>query len=91
MYRFNSGTADAALIATGSRPVYGFWLSPDGTNAASVIFYDNTSASGTILMTLFAPATQTVSVMLPGPIAAEIGIYADVTTGGACRAGAIFG
>lgn len=85
----NSGrkTADAAIAA---RPcaLKGLLLEGDGTNAASIILYDNASAaSGTVICKLFLPAPTTAidvvpkSAFLPFPDGVECinGIYADVT------------
>lgn len=53
----------------------------DGTNAASVILYDNASAaSGTVLARVSIPATGVYQVFLSeAGIIANKGIYADVT------------
>ena len=75
-------TADGAILATGGY-LHGLILENDGTNASSVILYDNKSAaSGTILAKIMLPATSTVltlPVIFNNPISALNGIYADVT------------
>lgn len=79
-------TADAAIFAGPARLV-GAWLEGDGTNAATVILYDNASAaSGTVLWKGLLPANgiMYIDANLPlGGIVANSGIYADVTGTGA--------
>ena len=51
-----------------------------GSDAATIILYDNASAaSGTILATLKAAANVTVSFCPANPLAVSKGIYADIT------------
>lgn len=73
-------TADAAIQAQRSR-VNAVTLLTDGTNAASVVLYDNPSAaSGSVLAKVTAAGAQnTVHVLFENPVFAETGIYADVT------------
>jgi len=85
---FNSGvqTADA-LITTGAGYLYGLVVITDGTNALTVAVYDNTSASGVLIVpTLQYPVTPRNNVhwFFPG-IQFNLGIYVDITLGaGAC-------
>lgn len=53
----------------------------DGTNAATVILYDNASAaSGTVLAKVVATSTQgTNTILFPAPIKADNGIVAAIT------------
>ena len=73
-------TADAS-VATGRNRINAITLFADGTNAASVVVYDNASAaSGLELGKVTALAGQgTVHVLFENPVVAENGIYADVT------------
>lgn len=84
-------TADAAIAA---RPclLKSVILEGDGTNAATVILYDNASAaSGTVLAKLLLSAVGTATDKVPMYAAFESkdgiecnnGIYADVTGTGA--------
>lgn len=51
-----------------------------GSDAATIILYDNASAaSGTILATLKAAINTTVSYCPAHPLAVSKGIYADIT------------
>lgn len=76
-------TADAA-IATGVNRVNAVTLLGDGTNAASLILYDNTAASGTVLAKVTQLATARLThIIFENPVYAEKGIYADVTGTGA--------
>lgn len=78
-------TADAQ-IATGVNRVNSVELFSDGTNACSVVLYDNTAASGTVLakVTIGAASLKTTEqVVFMNPVRAENGIYADVTGTGA--------
>lgn len=77
-------TADA-VIQTGRNRINAITLLGDGTNAASLIVYDNASAaSGTVLAKITALATERFThVIFENPVVAEDGIYADVTGTGA--------
>lgn len=80
-------TADAAILNAPGR-LRGLILEGDGTNAASVILYDNASAaSGTILAKLALKAVSgdlilDMNIQDSGIVALN-GIYADVTGTGA--------
>jgi hypothetical protein len=73
-------SADAA-IAAGANRVNAVTLLTDGTNAASVILYDNaTAASGKVLAKVKATGAELIKhVLFENPVYAENGIYADVT------------
>ena len=75
-----SANADGQLV-TGSGVIYGMVLDA-GTAAASVILYDNTAASGTVLWRLSSIANNAVSVGGLS-IAFSKGIYVDITGTGA--------
>lgn len=80
-------TSDAAILVGPGR-LTGLILEGDGTNAATVVLYDNAStASGTILykMMLKASSNDLVypAVIPDGGIDCLNGIYADVTGTGA--------
>lgn len=81
----SSGLKNAdATIASGINRVNAVTLITDGTNAANVILYDNTTNSGLELAKVSAAGTQnTVHVIFENPVYAEKGIYADVTGTGA--------
>lgn len=75
-----SKTADA-LILTGKGVLKDIVLNTDGTNNATIVVYDGTSATGTTLFTgtcLAANITCVVSLNRK----VSIGIYADITTAG---------
>lgn len=79
-------TADTAICAIPCK-LHGVVLENDGTNASSIIVYDNASAaSGTVLVKVLLPASSTtlsLPVLFNNPIAAQNGIYVDVTGTGA--------
>ena len=77
-------TGDAAVLAAPGE-LHGVLLEGDGTNAVTLIVYDNASAaSGTILckVLLDAGLTQEIFVPMRG-IEAVNGLYCDVTGTGA--------
>lgn len=77
-------TADS-VIQTGRNRINAITLLGDGTNAASIIVYDNAStASGVVLAKITARATDRfIHVLFENPVVAEEGIYADVSGTGA--------
>lgn len=77
-------TADA-VIAEGRNRINAITLLADGTNAASVILYDNaSSASGTVLGKAKIAATGVIThVIFENPVVAENGVFADVAGTGA--------
>lgn len=76
-------TADAT-VATGKAGLVSVIVHGDGTNAASLIIYDNTAASGTKVFQALLLATETVrQFFFPHPVKAEIGLFADVSGTGA--------
>lgn len=50
---------------------------------ASVILYDNTAASGTVLASLSAVANTSAQFSLPHGMVFSTGVYADITGAGA--------
>lgn len=72
-------SADAAIMAMPGK-LCGVILLADGTNAATLIIYDNASAaSGTVLAKLSVDAGTTESqIQLPIPVVCNNGIYCDV-------------
>lgn len=78
-------SADAAISAVGAY-IHAVELIPDGTNACSLILYDNASTnSGLILAKLVLAASQTAPQVITfnNPVSANAGIYADVSGTGA--------
>jgi len=77
-------TADAA-IQVGRNRINAITLLGDGTNAASLIVYDNASAaSGTVLAKVTQLATARLThIIVENPVICDNGIYADVTGTGA--------
>lgn len=77
-------TADAVISATRNR-INAITLLGDGTNAASLIIYDNASAaSGLVLAKVTQLATARLThILFDNPVFAENGLYADVTGTGA--------
>lgn len=82
----SSGLKNAdAVISGGRNRINAITLLGDGTNAASLILYDNASAaSGTVLAKVTQLATARLThILFDNPVFAENGIYADVTGTGA--------
>lgn len=80
--------SSSAVIAARPARLLGLQVLADGTNAATVIIYDNASAaSGTILAKVIVDATLTAQdarIPLCG-VAANNGIYASISgTGAEC-------
>lgn len=78
-------SADAAISAVGAY-VHAVVLIPDGTNACSLVLYDNASTnSGLVLAKIALPASSTeqTQITFNNPVSANLGIYADVTGTGA--------
>lgn len=75
----------AAVIAVGRSRVNAVTVLTDGTNAATVILYDNASAaSGKVLAKVIVPgANRTEHVVFFNPIVAENGVFASVSGTGA--------
>lgn len=75
-------TGDAAISARAAN-VCGIILIPDGTNACTLVLYNNPDDnSGTVLAkhTIAAGEAGTAGYLPPFEIPADIGIYADHTT-----------
>lgn len=76
----SSGLLDAdTQIYTGRGTLNGVLLTGDGTNDASVIIYDNTSAAGTELFKASVPSSNISQYFDLGKVRCENGIYADVS------------
>lgn len=77
-------SADAAIMAMPGK-LCGVILLADGTNAASLVLYDDAAgATGTVLAKLSVDATATESnIQLPISVVANKGIYANVEGTGA--------
>lgn len=72
------------LLYTGRNRINAITLITDGTNAASVVVYDNTTAASKVAAKVTAAGAQnTMHVIFENPVLCENGIYADVTGTGA--------
>lgn len=72
------------LIWTGRNRVNAITVLTDGTNAATVDLYDNTTGSGTIRVKSKCVGANLVNhILFDNPVLFENGIYADVTGTGA--------
>lgn len=86
-YSFSSGqqTADAAIVS-GTGFLYGIIAVTDGTNAATVVVYDNTAASGTKLVPdwpVTTSATDRIQYLpINPPVTFQDGVYVDITSAG---------
>ena len=74
----------SALIATGRNRINAITFLGDGTNASTLIVYDNTSATGKVVAKVVNKATdQQNHVIFTFPVYCENGIYAALSgTGG---------
>jgi hypothetical protein len=76
---------EAAALFAGRNRINAVTLLTDGTNAGTVIVYDNaTAASGTVLAKVRCTGAELIQhVIFENPVIAQNGIYADVTGTGA--------
>jgi hypothetical protein len=76
----------SALVYTGSCVLWRVQAITDGTNAATVIIYDNTEASGNKLAEFtVAGASHYGGGSWTRPVGAKIGLYAAISgTGASC-------
>lgn len=74
----------SALIAAGRNRINAITFLGDGTNASTLIVYDNTAGSGKVIAKLVNKATdQQNHVIFTNPVIAENGIYGSLSgTGG---------
>ncbi len=81
----SSGVLNAdTLLATGRNRVNAITVITDGTNAATVDLYDNTTGSGTIRAKGRCVGANLINhIIFENPVLFETGIYADVTGTGA--------
>jgi len=70
--------AASAAVKSGPGILYGLVLT-GGSDAATLIVYDNTAGSGTVIIKLSAATNITVSVDLPMGVAFGVGAYAALT------------
>jgi len=70
--------AASAAFKTGGGILYGLVLT-GGSDAATLIVYDNTSGTGTVIAKLAAAAGVTVSVSIPNGVTFTTGAYAALT------------
>lgn len=77
----------SALVFDGKNQLRGISVNTDGTNAATVIVYDNTTAAGKILMKVAVPgASLHGGFSLDNPARAENGLYVSIAgTGAHCN------
>ncbi len=81
----SSGVLNAdTLIFTGRNRVNAITVLTDGTNAATLDLYDNTTASGTIRVKGKCVGANLINhIIFENPVLFQDGIYADVTGTGA--------
>lgn len=74
----------SALIATGKNRINAITFLGDGTNASTLVIYDNVSATGKVVAKLVNKATdQQNHVIFTNPVVCERGVYAALSgTGG---------
>ena len=74
----------STLVATGRNYISGLVAGGDGTNVATVGVYDNTSATGTPVLTLIVPAgSRQVIYDVTHSIQVDNGLYVSVSGTGA--------
>ena len=81
----SSGVLSAdTLLFTGRNRINALTIFTDGTNAATVDLYDNTSAASKIAVKSKCLGTGLINhILFENPVIMENGIYADVTGTGA--------
>ena len=73
-------TGSDQTVKTGSGFYRGVTIRETGSAAASLVLYDNTSATGTIIETVALAAGESVSIWLQDEgIPFTNGVYADIT------------
>ena len=70
--------AAATAIKTGPGMLHGATLTA-GADTATLILYNNTAGSGTVILKLSAVANTSAVVTFPAPVVFGIGCYAAVT------------
>ena len=85
-YKSSGEKTSSAAIKSGAGYLGGVIILTDGTNDATVILYDNTSASGTKLFEMkVAGGNNGKDIMFPLPITFTKGCYASISgTGASC-------
>jgi len=84
MLKVQSSNFTAGTVHTGKALLCSITVSTNGTADGSVIVYDNTAASGTILDAIGCPGTEdSKTVTFPHPISASTGLHVAVTGTGA--------
>jgi hypothetical protein len=78
-YRSSGKQTASALIYTGSGIVGGIGIIDDGTNAARIDLYDNTSGSGTVVMGAVSGGDGLLAGWENSDVEFETGLYANVT------------
>lgn len=83
----SSGLSSSGIAKTGTCLFDGFTVKTNGVNDITVTFYDNTSASGTVLppgASIVIPGAERIaSFKLPGAVKCDNGIYVVISgTGG---------
>jgi len=73
-----TNVAATAAIKSGPTALHSVILT-GGSDAATVILYNNTAGSGTVICKLAAAAGTTVSWSPPKPLNCQVGIYATIT------------
>ena len=77
-------TGSTTTLQTGKSILSGVVAISDLTNPATVIVYDNTAASGTVLAKVKAPAAVGVAaITFPTPVRGDIGLTVVVSGTGA--------
>lgn len=76
--------AASALAATGRNMLHGVIIGTDGTNAATVTVYDNTSAAGKKVFEAVVEGTsRSRDFMFSRPVRSELGLYVAISGTGA--------
>ncbi len=74
----NSKTISGAqLLVTGIGVVYGFIV--NSHSSGTIKLWDNTAASGKVLVNTFTFASSSSSVKFPHPLNFQTGLYAEIT------------
>ena len=76
-------TATATML-TGAGLLHGIHVITDGTNAATMLCYDNTSAAGTVKAKAIVPgATSVLPIMFDPPLHMDLGVHITISGTGA--------
>lgn len=84
--QYTTSIASSALVATGAVKLHGLFFTTDGTNAQTIVIYDNTTGSDPKAISTFIVPTSATDrwrwVWFNTPILLRTGLYISITGSG---------